>query len=576
MHSLVDISSDTVPFRYPLGGARLEGWTGVDHTDDGAALRLPGDTSFRLPDGSRGWYKHGLRIEHDGNADWRDFYGLRFEVYLEAESAIQLEATVTSAQPESVTASVTIAGAGWHTVTLPWSAFAFEQARTAFLKFVKELRLHTASTTGGAERVLLRNVVAVRGEVLALVCDVRGKTAASGESVTYHVTLGNCTDEPQAVTLIVERYGWEAMTATVEPRQVLLAPVEQQHVTLRVQIPIQVPPGGHERQLLRAIPNGDGSRAATLECVTAAAVPHPYLLHTPARWQEVREKVRDYTWAKQEQDTFVARADAWQVPAIAQPPDNDPNDTFGPFLFQTVVENDLMACGVAWQLTRDRGFAEKIALFLRRLSDPQHGYPTTLRGCSQHLVQEGHFFQHIAMAYDMTLDAGVFSPADQEQIAHTFRLYIETIDQASRTGAINNWNVSEIVGAFYCALVLGDLATAERFFRGPAGILDQLAKGTMDDGWWYECSISYNMWCAAEFCQVALAYEPWGVNFRDMRVPASYSPDVSLSAPDGRVELSGGKTDLVDLNALRRPFGMSKEIWGPSRRPYREIRDLWN
>jgi hypothetical protein len=125
-------------------------------------------------------------------------------------------------------------------------------------------------------------------------------------------------------------------------------------------------------------------------------------------------------------------------------------------------------------------------------------------------------------------------------------------------------------------LVLGDLVTAERFFRGPAGILDQLAKGTMDDGWWYECSISYNMWCAAEFCQVALAYEPWGINFRDMRVPASYSRDVSLSAPDGRVELSGGKTDVVDMNALRRPFGMSKEIWGPSTRPYREIRDLWN
>ena len=59
-----------------------------------------------------------------------------------------------------------------------------------------------------------------------------------------------------------------------------------------------------------------------------------------------------------------------------------------------------------------------------------------------------------------------------------------------------------------------DLVTAERFFSGPGRHQDQLAKGTMDDGWWYECSISYNIWCASEFTQAALAYEPWGVQFQ--------------------------------------------------------------
>ena len=59
----------------------------------------------------------------------------------------------------------------------------------------------------------------------------------------------------------------------------------------------------------------------------------------------------------------------------------------------------------------------------------------------------------------------------------------------------------------------------------------------MDDGWWYECSISYNTWVAGEFTQVALAYEPFGINFRDLKVPASYSPGVSLES-----QLSGGVT----------------------------------
>src|SRR5690349_15675512 len=106
MHSLIQMSSDTIPLRYPLGGVRLEGWIGVEYTNDGVVLDACTEAVFRFPDGPRGWYKHGLRVEHDGSADWRDFYGLRFEVYLEAESAIQLEATMISAQPESVTASV--------------------------------------------------------------------------------------------------------------------------------------------------------------------------------------------------------------------------------------------------------------------------------------------------------------------------------------------------------------------------------------------------------------------------------------------------------------------------------------
>jgi hypothetical protein len=31
-----------------------------------------------------------------------------------------------------------------------------------------------------------------------------------------------------------------------------------------------------------------------------------------------------------------------------------------------------------------------------------------------------------------------------------------------------------------------DFAGAERFFSGPSGNQNQLAKGTIDDGWWNE------------------------------------------------------------------------------------------
>ena len=47
------------------------------------------------------------------------------------------------------------------------------------------------------------------------------------------------------------------------------------------------------------------------------------------------------------------------------------------------------------------------------------GQPATV---NQSLVQEGHFFQHVAMAYDMTLPSGLFTTADVQQIEHTRHL----------------------------------------------------------------------------------------------------------------------------------------------------------
>src|SRR5581483_8180586 len=123
----------------------------------------------------------------------------------------------------------------------------------------------------------------------------------------------------------------------------------------------------------------------------------------------------------------------------------------------TLEENNLLACGYCWQITGNKAYAEKIAEFLRRLSSPDNGYPKTFRACNQSLVQEGEFFQHAAMAYDMILDAGVLSDADRAQIDATLRLAMETFARVQTGASINNWNLAEMTGAFYCALDLQDL-----------------------------------------------------------------------------------------------------------------------
>src|ERR1039457_4878457 len=518
----------------------------------GVAASVSGETVLREPDGPRGQYKHGFRVLNDSAAEWQNFYGVQFEVNLPDAREVELTTTIQRAprgpSPETpVTGTVRVSGAGWYLITLPWSAFQFDQAGFAFLKYVKEFKVAAKFTDGKAgEKIQLRNVRVVKAPVIALECDMRGKAAPQNGSVKYEVRVGNCADTPQPVTLNFVRYGWEEMSSTIEPDSLLLAPGESHAVKLVVKISDRVPPGGHEEQMLQAVANGDAATATKLEFITTSEVPHPYIFHTAARWQEVRNKVAKYDWAKESQADTVRRAENWRVPEVADPA-KAPDDTMGLYLFATQNENELLACAFSWQLTHNKSHAEKVALFLRRLSNPTNGYPVTLRGCNQSQVQEGHFFQHIAMAYDAILDAAVLSADDRRQIENTFRIFIESIERLSDYGPINNWNLSEDCGAFYCALAMQDLVTAERFFSGPAGIRDQLAKGEMDDGWWYKCSIGYNMWCASEFTQAALAYEPFGVNFLDMKVPASFSKKALLKA-----ELSGGVTSGTTLEEQRK------------------------
>ena len=577
-------ASSPFPAWQVLSGTRFEHWTGVEASPDSpeATLQGSGEAVFRYPDGPKGWIKHGFRLLNDGTADWHECHGLTLDIHLADDRSVQVKALVATPnetdETNMVQGAVTVGGSGWHTITLPWTSFAFDHANTTFLQYVKELRIAVAPIEGGAGGpVLLKDVRVVEGDPLALKCEVRGKSVAPGESAEYDVTVTNSSEIQQSVALAFAKHGWEAMTTSVAPPSLDLAPGQSKSCVVQVTVPDRVAPGGHEEQVLQAIANGNGDKTAAMTFITARALPHPYILHTAGAWQEVRDNVKKYGWAKTAQDDYIALADKWQVPEIAQPPHNDPDDTMGPYLFATGNENGFMACAIAWQLTGDKKYAEKVAEFLRRWSNPENGYPKTFRGCNQGFVQEGHFTQHIAMSYDAILDSGVLSAADIEQIDASLRLDIQTIDLGNQGGAINNWNLSEMTGAFYCALALQDLSAADHLFAGPTGIKNQLAKGAMDDGWWYECSVSYNTWCTSEFSQVALAYEPWGVNFKDMQVPASYYRDAALSSASGKASVNGGNaTGGKNINEQERPFGMCKEIWGPNTKPYRQIRDMWN
>jgi len=279
---------------------------------------------------------------------------------------------------------------------------------------------------------------------------------------------------------------------------------------------------------------------------------HPYLIHDKAGWDEVREKIKKYDWAKKSAETYIEQAEKWNVPNVR----NTKDPKKGDWLFTTNQEQGLMASGIAYQLTGDKKYAEKVRLFLLRLSNPENGYPITRRACHQASVQEGHFFQHIAMAYDMALPSGVFSTNDRIQIDNTLRLFIGEERDLGSTN-ISNWCVSMDCGLLFCALVIQDLKAVDWILNTPGGVLDQLQRGVLDDGWWYECSISYNIWCATMFTQVAIAMKRWGLDLVNAKFPGGYRPKEKTPAE-------------------QQEYGITKLRWGPVSKDGISIKKMWD
>lgn len=543
-------------------GKIAENWKG--NVANRGGLKVPGTICFEAPAGPKGWWNHGFLRENDSTVNGLPYAGLLIELEKNSpkvlELAIKLSLPPMSPRqdfvPES-SATVRLSGTGKQQLWVPWSAFDFQQAQPAFLKFIQKIEIRSKFGDGSSGVVKISKIGFSKGETIALEAEVKSRCLNGPGKLSYPVTLINCSEHPQAVALSIQRHGWESMPAKITPEHVDLAPGQSMGCNLEVEVPDRVPLGGQEHQTLQAI--CDGKEVSRLDFITGRDLAHPYLLHTAQRWQEVREKIAKYDWAKKGQQSFIDRAEKWNVPTVAQL-STPPADGYGDYLFPTACQDEVFACGVSWQLTHKKAYAEKAALYLRRLSDPATGYPRTLRGCNQSLVQEGHFFKFTAEAYDMILDSGVPSEADKEQIEKTFRLYIATIAFEHDQGNISNWNLSELSGALFAALSIGDLERAWRLYEGPTGVLDQLGKGIMDDGWWYECAISYNGWMAQLGTEIAYAVEPWGKNLRTMCIPNAYTPNYGI----------------VPWTMKPGLYGMSLNKFGPVYRNYVKITDLWD
>lgn len=520
---------------------KVEGKKGVDGYDLRNSVKL----EYPTPENAVGWYPIGFERGNDSSLDAMGWYALKLCLAVKEEKA-GLTIRAHFMDNRSIEAKTAVAGTGKQDVTVRLSDFEIETCKANIWRFLKSFELE-----GNAELV---SAGFNRGERLFIETYVLGKSGEAGEEVEYTFTVYNCTDCRQMVTLRQVFKGWESLLPVLSPAEFVLESGGQQEVKAVVKVHDKMVPGGHENTRLQLVANGDGGSAVTIEFKTLRRLPHPYIYYNWEQWQETKRKIDKDSKFKSGYDKILADADSWEVKPPVPVEERD-------YCYDTIEEHSIMSAAYAYALTKEIKYAHKVAKFLRYFIDDETGYPKKKKGCSQSYVQEGHFFQHLAIPYDIIHDAGVLSPEEHRGVEKTFRIYMDILDHHLQSGHISNWLLSEITGAFYCALAIEDIERALRFVFGTGGSIDQLQHGVFNDGWWYECSVSYNTWVSSMFIHTAHALLPFGYNILHTHFPIPFNEEVHSTYNGKDYEIR---------------FGMYNKKWGGNRKSYICIKDMFD
>ncbi|SDD06555.1 hypothetical protein SAMN02799630_01936 [Paenibacillus sp. UNCCL117] len=513
--------------------------------DQGYELAQGLCAEFPAPAGAKGWYPIGFEQGNDCAVDVMGWFGLKLTI-LARDEHTEIAVKASFMDNFHVIAPLLLAGPGRQEVTVRLLDFSVETAKANIWRFLKRL-----SWSGNAALLEAR---LMRGEKLFIASEVRGKSGDVGESVVYKMTVHNCTEVKQSVAVRQLFTGWESLLANITPSSFVLEPYGSKAITVAVDVHANIVPGGHEKTMLRFTANGDGASSEQIELLTLRRLPHPYIYHNEHQWAETKRKIDRYPPFKPGYDQIIADAEAWIVKPPVPVEERD-------YCYDTGEEHYIMSAAYAYALTKELRYAEKVAAFLRYFTDEETGYPRKKKGCSQSYVQEGHFFQHLAIPYDIIHSSGVLTAEDHRAVEQTFRIYMDVLDHHIRRGHISNWLLSEITGAFYCALALQDMERALRFVFGPMGSIDQLKYGLFNDGWWYECSVGYNNWVSSLYIHTAHALLPFGINLLHQHFSIPYNDEVNstYNGEDAPVR-----------------FGMYNKKWGGRVKNYVCIKDMFD
>ncbi len=488
---------------------------------------------------------YGFDTLNTSAADVCGWYGFRFTVKSMGDLKITVEAELTEGRYRQ---SVSLAGAGEHAFDCRLEDFDLERAKQVLWR-----ELHSVSLIFDGE-VELISARLVKGRSIAVECDVCGLSGEADDILTYTAIAVNCSRTAQTVTARQAILGWESLIAEITPDEARIEAGEGALFTVKVRMHGYIPRGKHEVTEIDFVPSDGGASKESLKLYSMRTHPHPMIYHTADEWVKTKAKIDKYERFHPEYERMKNIADSWTVPMPIPFGERD-------YCYDTRVEYDLVYTAYMYALTGEEKYAGKVAKFLEYYSDPAEGYPVRKKGCSQSYVQEGHFTAHIMLAYDIIYNSPSVTDILRERMKTACRIYMEILDYRLASGHISNWVLSELTGAVYCAVVLDDYERIDRFVFGPTGIMDQYRYGALDDGWWYECSLSYNTWVSSIALHTAHLMRRYGIDLVHASIPLAFNKEVHPSHPERP-------------KAVR--HAMVNQRWGGISRGYIKIKDLFD
>lgn len=520
---------------------------------------------FKVPATSdKEFYNVGFLRTNDNTIDLTDYESLSMECRCDSSQEV-IPVTITIYTADKMPRKTTVYGfnnSGRVRFEVKFSQFDVETAKANYYIFTRVIAVDSSDIDIEVASFKIR-----RRPGVYTFFDIKGLSGTPGDILTYKGVICNCTDEDLLISCRQLFQGWETIRAgvsviyedTANGDLVVAKPGDKIGLEIRVEVNEQVPPGGHE--ISAFVVNAQGlsrSYENRFELKTLRSIPHPYLYHDADGWKKVGENIEKSETFKKNFKQYQAVADAWEVTDVMEHRE---------YCYETKEENNFMSCAYSMAITGDSKYGEKLLKFFRFFSNPKKGYPKRLRGCSQSYVQEGHFFKHIASAYDILCGAkdlcGVdfLTDEDKKRMEKCLRLYLDQLDDHVRDGHISNWYLSELQGALFSALVMQDIVQTERFMFGQGGIIEQFKKGTFGDGWWHECSVGYNTWVSSIMLHCAHALLPFGYDLVNTRFTLSYSKEVDST---------------YNLQELPVKFGMYNQKWGGNSKINIGIKDLFD
>lgn len=567
----------------------LEKWQGME-----IFYRETGEKAGCLKEGETAVY------DFPHTADLRSFDGIEVPINTVEGSGLWLDAVLEpllSGRPEFIrqtVASMCVPESGG-VLRIPFSAFDHSVLVSAHMKYISRIKLFLLKDGKEIEAQSKPACLWIENPGLYRIDSFRARAfkasmaGNAGEMLTWQVRLENDSKEEILLAASEIRHGRESFPLNFE-KKILLKAGEVRNVDISAVLPDKIAPGGFEMRQIQWNPCGINLPGQSVKLYAGRKGAHPFLLHREDGWNHLKKLVgEDILLARQFKKEYEEEALAF----VAPKPAADES-----FVFISETQDDFLKTAIAWKITDKKEYLEKLLTYFNGFLDKECGYLSTRypyfqfirsqkewekgmadgdsgnggscpfavhRACSAGWVQEAEFMTKLAFVYDLLYEREEFTSPMHREMELCMRSYMEFTDWRLLDGDGNNFQLAEACASLYFACLLSDYPLIRRFLSGKNGIYELMGAVFSDDGSYFEGATNYVRLAAEILLHCANACENYGLNLKDMLVPASYDNDI-LHAPWARRQ---------EWSDDHKPFlGMSFERFEPNQKPVRRLKDF--